>query len=715
MDPSLFSVRWYRVASLKPRLPAQVELKRQAQRGVPWYLLVDLASDTLRRLNRPAYQFVGRCDGIATVQQIWDSLLATAPDDTMTQDELVDLLVALHGRGLLQFDLAPDVESIFRTRDTQQRKRRAQGVNPLAFRIALGDPSRLLARGRPLAAWLFCGTSFLLWFMIVASALLVAAMHAPELGAYAAKTLGSPGYLFLGWLMYPLIKAVHESAHALAVERWGGRVRQLGLSLLMLTPVPFVNASAADGFRHRHQRAVVSAAGIMAELLIAALALGVWLAVQPGTVRDLAFLAMFIGGMSTVLTNGNPLMRFDGYYLFCDLLDLRNLAPRSARWWSQWLSRRVLGIAPALPLETLPGERFWLVIYAPLSWCYRAGISLAIAMWIGGFSSVMGVAIGCLMLGSIIGRPLWASIKFLRHALVRDADRARAWRRAGLASGALALLITVVPIPFSTIAEGVVWLPEKAQLRAETEGFVSSLAARDGQQVKAGDLIATLQDDKLIAERATHASEATELEIELFTAMQQQPEKVPQLREKLDYSRAEVARIDEKISHLEVRAQADGVLVMPDQADMPGSFRKKGELIAHLLTREPLIVRVALPQQEAGLVRSAAGGVGVRLAEEGHAEHASRIALDMPGTVDRLPSAALGDRNGGPIAVDNDDKDGLATRSPVVLMDVEVMAERGSRVGGRALVRFDHGLMPIGGQAVRKLQQLLLNRFNPAA
>lgn len=725
---ALFSARWYRIARLHPRLRGQVQLERQMQRGVAWFLLVDTASDTLRRLNRAAYQFVGRCDGTQTAQQIWDGLVAAAPEAAMTQDEAVDLLIALHDRGLIEFDVAPDVESIFRSRERRRRQRVSRGVNPLAFRISLGDPSRWLKPLRRLAPWLISTGGAMAWFFVVFGALLVAATHGSELSAYADKVLASPRYLFLAWAMYPFIKLVHEAAHAMVVQHYGGQVKQAGISLLMLTPVPFVNASAADGFRHRHQRALVSAAGVMAELAIAALALAVWLAVQPGAVRDVAFVAMFIGSLSTVLANGNPLMRFDGYYFFCDLLDLRNLAQRSARWWAQGLSLRLLGIAMPNPIETLPGERFWLVVYAPLSWCYRVALAIAFAMWIGGYSSALGFVLGGLMLASIFGRPMWQVLRYVRSP-VDDAERGRALRRGGAALLLAALLLTVVPVPFATVAEGVVWLPDSAQVRAGTDGFIATLVATDGQRVRSGELIAVLQDESLLADRASRNSSVTELEVQLYAAMQGDAESVPALREKLAFAEADRARLDERIALLEVRAQADGVLVLPDQADLPGGYLAQGAVFAHLLNADPLLVRVALPQQEADLVRSRLRRIGVRFRDapfgasfdaapadapaDLRATRDGHLQRDLPGTTDRLPSAALGDRYGGRIATEGDDKDGLTSREPVVLMDVAVDAPRGTRVGGRATLRFDHGYMPLGTQAARKLQQLLLNRFNP--
>ncbi|BDT69840.1 hypothetical protein os1_40320 [Comamonadaceae bacterium OS-1] len=721
METSLFSPRWYRVAGLRPQLRAQVDLQRQVQRGTPWYVLQDRSSDNVRRLNAAGYAFLGRCDGSVTVQQVWDAQMADQPEGAMSQDEVIELLVALHGRGLIQFDVMPDVENLFHAQDRRQRRRRRGGVNPMAFRLTLGDPSRALDRLARLVPLLFSATGLGLWCVAVLAATLAAAVHWNELLPYADKVIRSPGYLLTAWLMYPLIKTVHEVAHALALRHYGEQVRLAGITLILLNPVPFVDASAADGLRSRHQRALVSAAGIMAELFIAAGAMAVWLAVQPGLVRDVAFITMLIGGLSTLLTNGNPLLRYDGYYVFCDLLDLRNLATRSGRYWTEGLARHLFGIHAPAPLDLLPGERFWLLVYAPLSWVYRLVLSVAVGLWVGSFSSLVGFFVGLMMLIANIGLPLWRVLQMLRTASSEDGVRHRVAWRAGAVALVLVGLLGWLPLPDRTLAEGVVWLPEQAQIRADTDGFIQALHARNGQRVKTGELIATLDDPQLTAQRATLNADAAELDVLLFRAIATAPQDAPDLRERLAYAQAELARVDDKLARREIRAQSDGLLVLPHEDEVVGQFHQRGDRIGYLLTAAPTVVRVALPQQEADLVRGHPSAVQVRLADSSAHVLPGRIAASVPGAAMRLPSAALGDTAGGRIATDSSDKDGLTPRQPVVVMDVELArpnaataADASDRVGARALVRFDHGTRPIAAQAMRQLQQLFLGHFNPS-
>ena len=165
---------------------------------------------------------------------------------------------------------------------------------------------------------------------------------------------------------------------------WGGEVREVGLMMLVLFPVPYVDASAASAFPSKWRRAVVAGAGIMAELAIAAAAILVWAAAEPGLVRAAAFNAALIGGVSTLLFNGNPLLRFDGYYVFADLVEIPNLAQRANRQVFHLIKRHAFGLSESASAVTARGEAPWLVIYSVAAFIYRFFIVLGIALFIAG-------------------------------------------------------------------------------------------------------------------------------------------------------------------------------------------------------------------------------------------------------------------------------------------------------------------------------------------
>ena len=282
---SLFSPLWYRVARRRPRFRRDVKVRQMRYRERNWHVLINEATGQQHRASQQAYEFIGRCDGLHTVQEIWDDLLERLGDDAPTQDEVVQLLIVLDEQGIFAYQFAPHAETLVRRRDERMQQKRKPRVNPFALRIPLGNPTDLLKRIQWLAAPLVNMTVVWLWSVMVGLSVLAAVSNWPALKAHGIANLATPHYLFLIWVCFPFIKTLHELAHSITVMRWGGEIREFGVTLFLLMPAPYVDASDAAGFRHRSQRVFVSAAGIMAELALACLALFIWLNVQPGAVR----------------------------------------------------------------------------------------------------------------------------------------------------------------------------------------------------------------------------------------------------------------------------------------------------------------------------------------------------------------------------------------------------------------------------------------------
>src|SRR5207248_5936304 len=132
-----------------------------------------------------------------------------------------------------------------------------------------------------------------------------------------------------------------------------------------------VEASAATTFRSKYRRAMVGAAGMAAELFVAALAFYAWLLIEPGVARAVLFNVMLIAGVSTLIFNGNPLLRYDAYYILADLVEIPNLAARSSRYWGYLIERYVLAIRDAEMPEASRSERVWFFCYGLAATLYR--------------------------------------------------------------------------------------------------------------------------------------------------------------------------------------------------------------------------------------------------------------------------------------------------------------------------------------------------------
>jgi putative peptide zinc metalloprotease protein len=687
-------------------------VQRQQVRGERWYLLVNVANGRQYRINHKAYRFVGLCDGKRSVQQIWSDLLEHLRDDAPTQDEVIQTLIRLDEHELLAYDSVPDAQVLVRRRDERLQRRIRGFLNPLALRVPLGDPSALLRRFDALPRVIFNRATFWCWFSVVVFATISAAINWPVLVAHADEYMGSPRYLLLACVSFPFVKALHELAHALALRRWGGEVREAGLSLFVLVPAPYVDASAAAAFPFRNQRVIVSAAGIMAELAVAAFALAVWMNVQPGVIRDFAFVTMFIASVSTLLFNGNPLLPFDAYYILCDALDLPNLTARSKAWWGQVLTRVLSGTAARDRMHAARGERKWLCLYAPSSIAYRLFISFLLVVWLGAHSAVLGSTAGALVVLMFIVKPLTSMVAAVWAATPAGAARARTGALAA-ATACTVVAACLVPLPFHTMASGVVWPPEQARVRAGTEGFVGQILARDGERVAAGQVLLVLDDAALFAWREKLRSRLEQLQAERFSALLNSYEQVRNAEEETSRVESELQRVEQKIAELQVRAHAEGTLVMPQQQDLQGTFLRQGSTIGYVLERSLINVRTVVPEYDAPLVRDRTRSVEVRIAGGGQGM-AAQLVRDIPAATYELPSAALGDKGGGPHVTDPADNEGLRTREPVVLVDVSIATSELQRIGGRAWVRFDHGSAPLASRWYRQLRQVLLQQFNPA-
>jgi putative peptide zinc metalloprotease protein len=700
------------VSALRPRLRGGVRVQRQKYRGESWYLLLDEASGKQHRINAAAYEFIGRFDGRSSVNELWSLLLERFGEGAPDQDEIVRTLQRLAEAELVQLEGRADIAGLFR-RSAERTRRRRPHVNPLAFSVPLFDPSSLLARIEPLALRLFHPWTAIACAALVLAAAAGAAIHWGALRAHASTHLASTYYLALAWASYPVVKLLHELAHALAVRRWGGEVHEFGITFLFFTPAPYMDASAAAAFRSRTRRAVVSLAGIAVELAVGALALLVWLALERGLASDVAFVLLVVCLASSILFNANPLLRFDGYHALCDLVDAPNLALRSHAYWLH-LARRLLGgDASAAPAHA-PGELKWLLAYAPLSWSYRLVLSVGLALWVGEKSALLGWLAAAALAFFIVLRPAYGALRTLWHSFSHGAARRRAAGSMAAAAVLAALALLALPMPSGVVVQGVVWPADHARVRAEAEGFVERVLARDGDTVEPGTPLVVLAEPSLFAERDTLRARLLGLTARQYDAILREPALARNVIEDLERTRSELERTEQRMVLWTVRSKAAGRLVLPRGEDLPGSFVEKGTTLGYVLDGEPALVRVAVPEEHAALLRGRARRIEVRLSEE-RATLPARLAREVPASTRVLPSAALGEPAGGGHAVDPADKDGIRALDPVFLFDVALERTPLERLGGRAWVRFDLGAEPLATQWQRRARQALLKHFNPTS
>ncbi len=714
MSQQLFSPSWYRVAQLTPRLRTHAQIHRHQYRGETWYVLQDLASERFHRFSPPAYFIIGLMDGKRTVQSIWDRALGQLEDDAVTQDEVIQLLGQLHAADVLQCDVPPDTAELFRRREKQERRVWVKKVFSIfAWQIPLFDPERILGRMMPFVRPFFGLAGLVLWCVVVGLGVVAAVTHWRELSENVLDRVLLPENLLMMWLVFPVIKLFHEFGHAFAVKARGGEVHEMGVMILVLTPVPYVDASAAWAFRSKWQRFAVGAAGMMVELFIASIALFLWLAVEPGMFRALLYNIMLIAGISTVIFNANPLLRFDGYYMLMDWLEIPNLRTRGTQYVIYLCEKYLFKRRESEPPISSSGERAWFVAYTVSSFLYRILVIVAILIFLGEQSLLLGIIFAAFTAFAWFVAPTAKIVNYLVNSPKLRRVRGRAFAASAAITVAVVLLIFAVPVPLRTSAQGVVWLPDEGFARAGADGFVSRIAAAPGTWVRAGDLLIETADLELVTEVKVLEARVQELEARHREQIVADRVKAEIMDEERRFALQNLERARERAGELSIKAKTEGEFILSRAPDMPGRYVKKGELLAHVVSLDAIIVRAIVSQQDIDLVRNATKRVDVRLAEHIADPVQGALKRVVPSASDQLPSAALGTQGGGVAAVDPGDKDGRKTMQKWFQVDVELPAEdRRAHIGGRAYLRFDHGWEPLGLQWYRRARQLFLSRFN---
>lgn len=710
------STSWFNVAHLKPRLRSHVHVRRHRYRGSIWYVLDDGAAGRVHRFPRGAYLLVGRLDGEHTVEQLWNSLVDEIGEEAPTQDDVIAALGQLHGADLLSSDVAPDTAELFVRQKKQRRQVWMQNLkSPMSLRIPLIDPERFLNRTMPWLRPLFSWTGALIWLAVLIPALVLAGQHWEELTGNLADRVFAADNLLLMALVYPLVKAVHELGHGYAAKAYGREVREMGIMMLVMFPVPYVDASSASALGSKWRRALVGAAGMIAEVFLAALAMFAWTLLEPGMARAAAFNVMLVAGISTVLVNGNPLLRFDGYFILADLIEIPNLGARANKYWAHLVDRYVFRTYPIKPFEATAGEKRWFLFYAPAAFVARMAMLIGIALMVADRFFVLGVLIALWTLWTGIGLPLW---KMFAHVFASPQLHSNRRRAVNLTLGSLGALLTalfVVPAPHHATTQGVVWLPEEAHVRAGSDGTITRIAASEGARVRAGQLLVESSHPILQTEVDRLGGRLRELQAQADAELRRDRVQREVSTLALNEARQELTIQQQRLGDLRVPAMTEGrfVLAAAPAADLPGRYVRKGELIGYVTPPRAEVARIAVGQDDIALVRQHLNGLEFRLANMPERTFDGEIVRSVPGATRELPSPALAASNGGEFPLDPRDTEGVTSLDRVFLFDIGLPEElRGVPFGTRVYVRFQLDWEPLGWQFARRLRQLLLGRFD---
>ena len=708
-----FDQAWYRVAPLRPRLRRHAQIRRQTARGAVWHIVQDNQTGRYFRISAAAHALLAMMDGTRTMAEIVARLAQHMGAARPGHGETVKLLVQLHQSDLLATPFPPDLAELDR-RATKQASGQAwaQLRNLLAIRVPLWDPDRFLTKTLPFARALSHPAVVLLALCIVLLGAVLAAMNVEALSNNVSDRIFAADNVVMILLLYPVAKLIHEAGHAYAVKLGGGAVHEIGIMILVMFPVPYVDASASAAFPDAGRRIVVSSAGILMELVFAGLASIAWTLLPPGPARAAALDIMLLCGVSTVVFNANPLLRFDGYYVLGDLLGIHNLDTRARKHVMALLRRIVLGMPGQEGAVETPGEAKWLVAYGLLTFVYRLGMVAAIGLIVATKFFALGAALAVVSALQMLVLPVWKAAKFLTVGRELRGRRGRAWAGTGAALAVIGGALFAVPVPHALVAAGVVWVPSDAIIRAGADGFVTAIAAAPGTEVASGTALFQLSDPIAAAQLDVLAAEVALQQSRFDAANLIDRVQARLLAEQLARARAAHDRAREQSDALGSSSPRAGRFVVPAAASLVGRFVHEGDVLGYVLAQGDVGLRVVVPQAELDLVRGHTGPVGVRLAEQPLTVLAGSVVRATPSALDRPPAPALSSEGGGPMLTDPSSPGHDRPLDRWFAFDIALSDTAQLRIGAHAAARFDLGGEPVAWRLARGTRQLVLRTLN---
>jgi putative peptide zinc metalloprotease protein len=725
VDRPTFHEAWYRIADLRPRLLSGVNIRRQYFRGQLWYVLENPTNSEYARIAENAYRFAGALDGRKTVAQLWQFCNEQLGDGAPTQGEVIQLLGQLHAMNLLYVDLPPDAQGLL---NRYRRRIRRQVLNYLAnllfLRIPLIDPDAFLERWVGVFGPIFSWAGFCLWMILLATGLYFVIGNWSELIAQSSDVL-APGNLFLLYLSFVLVKICHEFSHAFACKRFGrlnrstGDVHSMGVMFLVLFPLPYVDASSAWAFRSKWHRAIVGMAGVMAELAAASIAAILWAQTSTGTVHIIAYNVIFVASVSTVLFNGNPLLRFDAYYVLCDLLEIPNLAQRSKNYIYYIVKRYIWAVKKLQNPAYGPGEMFWFVLYGTTSTVYRIYISIRILLFLNRrLPEQLFILVPLFAIAAISGWLVAPLVQFIKY-LATGPELARSRRRA-VVSTAGGLCVTLVltgliHVPDHYRIEGIVEPVQLALIHAQSDGFVTTFLPSESIASPDGLPLVQAVNPELEARKASLLAERRGLEARYRLAEGQETAAAQIIAEQIDALNESLARVQFQLENLNLKAPFKGVWVAPEIDRAKGTYLRRGEKIGFVGSLDDLVLRVTAGQDVAAMIfEQADRDVEIRVKGRPDKRLTGRIDKILPAGSDELPSEALGYAAGGNMPTRSPTPQDRTAAERFFEIRIKPAASDASSLltGQRVVVRLTMTSKPLLVQWHQSIRRLFQRRFH---
>jgi putative peptide zinc metalloprotease protein len=605
-----------------PPLRPDLSITKARYEGHTYYVIKDPVSLQYFRLTAEDYLLATLFDGRRTFREIRETFVEKNPHILLeaSEEELNERLARFaNDLALMQF-LSVQGQRLKARFDAarQQKKKKSwflRAVNAMFFgRKSLFDPDKLFGRmARPIG-WIWTPAAFWISMALIAVAAFLFLRHVDRAAALMAHFFSLQN-IALMWVATILIKSIHELGHGLTCKHYGGEVHEVGVMFLVFTPFFFVNVTDSWVMPKRSHRIWVAFAGIYVELVLAAIATFLWTLSQPGIFQQFLYNVIVVASISTVVFNANPLMRFDGYYILTDLLEVPNLQTKSRALIGYQLKRLLFGRGtqdPVLARMPLPKKRFWLFyIYAVASFLYGYYVIYSLSIHMaphlapygleGAAHFMTGVALLAWVVAPIVG--FVKGLKFTAEDW-NPGGRFRRLSRIGLIVCALAAAFLLFPREFAIRRSGAIEIADLESVRPELPGIIEEVFVAEGDLLAPGQQVARLRNravaqDLESAKRRTSAADT----MSSRALAAERPSEFLQAEAMRAQYRSAMAQAERDHERMTLRTASGGRVLTRDLHTMAGRLIRPGETLCEIAPLDPIRIKIALSQKQVRYVK----------------------------------------------------------------------------------------------------------------
>jgi putative peptide zinc metalloprotease protein len=475
-------------------------VQQQRHRGQVYWVIKDPVALRYYRLRDEEHAVLQMLDGTESLEDIRSRFEQAFAPQRLDPQRLQAFLGKLHRQGLILAEAPGQGRELLRQHADWRRQRLLSALGSvLAIRFRGIDPEPLLERIYPSVRWLFSPVWLSGCTLLVLAALLLVTVNFGELWSRLPALEQFFSLSNAAWLAVALAfaKVLHELGHALVCKHLGGECHEMGILLLAGVPCLYCDVSDAWMVGDKWRRAAIGAAGMAVEVVLAAACAVLWWYSQPGLLNSLCFALLISCSVSTLVLNGNPLLRYDGYYILSDLLETPNLWQRSRDALERLLLRIGLGVPEERATAHAGPARLLLAGYAALSIVYGWFVLLTV-LWLIHRAlqvhrlEVLGTMLTAFVLAGILAPAGWRAARAVQSPLRMRQVR---WSRAALSLTVVGVLLAaafLLPLPQRITAEMIIQPRDARRVYVSVPGVLESVAVRAGEQVAAGQTLAEL-------------------------------------------------------------------------------------------------------------------------------------------------------------------------------------------------------------------------------